>query len=477
MKLFSSHFSWSKSSLEDIAIHIIGGDWGKDPEFSEEGYESVSCIRGSEFKNWKKNFGNTAVIRKVKVSSLTSRKLLKNDILVEISGGGPDQPVGRTVLIDDRVLNNQTLPLVCTNFVRLVRLSSEVSASFINRYLEFFYSSGEVTKYQGGSNNLRNLKFKDYSKIEIPLPSLAEQKIIAEKLDTLLAQVDTTKARLEQIPQILKCFRQAVLTMAVRGDLTKNWRDKNNILVDSWANQKASDICTKVQSGSTPTDNPFEQNGKIPFLKVYNIVNQKIDFDYKPQFITGEVHRSKSKRSIAFPDDVLMNIVGPPLGKVAILTDQYPEWNLNQAITLFRVEKEKILSKFLYYVLCEGKLVRDVMHDTKGIVGQINISLTQCREAVIPRPSLSEQYEIVRRVEQLFAYADTIEKQVNNALVRVNNLTQSILAKAFRGELTAQWRAENPDLISGENSAAALLEKIKAERAASGSKKVSRKKK
>lgn len=62
-------------------------------------------------------------------------------------------------------------------------------------------------------------------------------------------------------------------------------------------------------------------------------------------------------------------------------------------------------------------------------------------------------------------------KQVNNALARVNNLTQSILAKAFRGELTAQWRAENPDLISGENSAAALLEKIKAERAASGVKK------
>ncbi|HBM9794089.1 TPA: restriction endonuclease subunit S, partial [Escherichia albertii] len=89
---------------------------------------------------------------------------------------------------------------------------------------------------------------------------------------------------------------------------------------------------------------------------------------------------------------------------------------------------------------------------------------------------LYEQAEIVRRVEQLFAYADTIEKQVNNALARVNNLTQSILAKAFRGELTAQWRAENPDLISGENSAAALLEKIKAERAASRGKKASRKK-
>ena len=104
----------------------------------------------------------------------------------------------------------------------------------------------------------------------------------------------------------------------------------------------------------------------------------------------------------------------------------------------------------------------------------LNQKVINSLEAYIP--NVEEQREIVRRVEQLFAYADTIEKQVNNALARVNNLTQSILAKAFRGELTAQWRAENLDLISGENSAAALLEKIKAERAASGSKKASRKK-
>lgn len=75
-------------------------------------------------------------------------------------------------------------------------------------------------------------------------------------------------------------------------------------------------------------------------LKVYNIVDQKIDFDYKPQFITSETHsKGSSARSVAFPNDVLMNIVGPPLGKVAILTNQFPEWNLNQAITLFRVKK------------------------------------------------------------------------------------------------------------------------------------------
>lgn len=76
----------------------------------------------------------------------------------------------------------------------------------------------------------------------------------------------------------------------------------------------------------------------------------------------------------------------------------------------------------------------------------------------------------VRSVEELFAFADKVEAQVNAAQTRVNNLTQSILAKAFRGELTADWRTANPELICGENSAEALLKRIKAERAAMGKK-------
>ena len=88
------------------------------------------------------------------------------------------------------------------------------------------------------------------------------------------------------------------------------------------------------------------------------------------------------------------------------------------------------------------------------------------KDFVLPVPHLEEQTEIVRRVEELFAFADAIEQKASAALERVNNLTQSILAKAFRGELTADWRAANPELISGDNSAEALLEKIQAEREA-----------
>ena len=79
-------------------------------------------------------------------------------------------------------------------------------------------------------------------------------------------------------------------------------------------------------------------------------------------------------------------------------------------------------------------------------------------------PPIEEQTEIVARVEQLFTYAEQIEQRVKDAQARANHLTQSILAKAFSGELTADWRAQNPELISGDNSAAALLARIKAER-------------
>ncbi|EDZ2746859.1 restriction endonuclease subunit S, partial [Salmonella enterica] len=136
---------------------------------------------------------------------------------------------------------------------------------------------------------------------------------------------------------------------------------------------------------------------------------------------------------------------------------------------------ENIFNRFLSLWL-RSSYLRDIINSEIKSGAQGKLALARIKSLPLILPPLQEQHEIVRRVEQLFAYADTIEKQVNNALTRVNSLTQSILAKAFRGELTAQWRAENPELISGENSAAALLEKIKAERAASGGKKTSRKK-
>ncbi|MBE8388328.1 restriction endonuclease subunit S, partial [Leptospira interrogans serovar Pomona] len=134
-----------------------------------------------------------------------------------------------------------------------------------------------------------------------------------------------------------------------------------------------------------------------------------------------------------------------------------------------------IFNRFLSLWL-RSSYLQDIINSEIKSGAQGKLALARIKSLPLILPPLQGHHEIVRRVEQRFAYADTIEKQVNNALTRVNSRTQAILAKAFRGELTAQWRAENPERSSRENTASDLLEKIKAERAASGGKKPSRKK-
>lgn len=315
-------------------------------------------------------------------------------------------------------------------------------------------------------------KSSDVQSYEFPLPPLAEQKIIAENLDTLLAQVDSTKARLEQIPQILKRFRQAIMASAVEGKL-------NSSDSKMWKLTKVEDLVRIVNGKSFPSTD-YQNNG-VKLLRPGNLHKSGIvvwtekNTTYLPKHWVMKRPELSLKGGVLLMNLTAQSLKDEFLGRVCILNESDEVVLLNQRISAFtsNVKYDIIPYLFIYFRSPQFRAYVDTL-DSGTLIKHLNIK--DIKSYSLKLPSVKEQHHIVRRVEQLFAYADTIEKQVNSALARVNSLTQSILAKAFRGELTAQWRAENPDLISGENSAAALLEKIKAERAASGGKKTSRKK-
>jgi type I restriction enzyme S subunit len=200
-----------------------------------------------------------------------------------------------------------------------------------------------------------------------------------------------------------------------------------------WVEDEASTICELVQSGGTPKEGFIDKPG-VPFLKVYNIVDQKIDFDYRPQFIDVEIHRSSMAKSQAFPGDVLMNIVGPPLGKVAIIPNSFPTWNVNQALTIFR-PSEALTSEWLYYFLCGGYSVKSVINETRGSAGQVNISLSQCRAFKLPLPPLAEQKRIVAKLDALNAKSARARTELARIETLVSRYKQAVLSKAFSGEL------------------------------------------
>jgi type I restriction enzyme, S subunit len=121
-------------------------------------------------------------------------------------------------------------------------------------------------------------------------------------------------------------------------------------LASGWTWCVPAEICSVVASGSTPNaDEMFEGIGDVPFIKVYNLTHRGVlNFSVRPTFIATDTHSVRLKRSIARPGDVLINIVGPPLGKVSLVPNEFPEWNINQAIVLFRPH-ERILSRYLAY--------------------------------------------------------------------------------------------------------------------------------
>lgn len=327
------------------------------------------------------------------------------------------------------------------------------SSTVVPRYLAAYLNSDAYWKGIGAASvgiALANVNAKSLAALPVPLAPLAEQKRIADKLDTVLTRVDAVNTRLARVAPLLKRFRQSVLAAATSGRLTEDWRGG----AMDWTSVPAAEICEKVQSGGTPKAG-FAEAG-VPFLKVYNIVDQRVAFDYKPQFVSQAIHESELRKSQVFPNDVLMNIVGPPLGKVAVVPADHSAWNINQAITLFR-PSTKITSQWIYILLCEGAPIRDVLARTKGSVGQVNISLSQCRAFEFQVPSVEEQTEIVRRVETLFAFADRLEARLAQAQTAATRLTPALLAKAFRGELVPQDPNDEP--------AAELLRRLQAERA------------
>lgn len=315
------------------------------------------------------------------------------------------------------------------------------------------------------STAIPGLSRGDAHQILVALPPLAEQKRIADKLDTVFTRVDAVNTRLARVAPLLKRFRQSVLAAATSGRLTEDWRLKESegridglwSLPESWKWVRAEEICEFITKGTTPPkDAMFEGAGEIPYIKVYNLTfDGTLDFTTAPTYITKRVHEGDLKRSRCLPGDVLMNIVGPPLGKVSVVPESFDEWNINQAIARFR--PVGVQPAYLSICLRTPALIAHAASRAKATAGQFNLTLEICRDLPIALPNADEQTEIVRRVETLFAFADRLEARLAQAQTAATRLTPALLAKAFRGELVPQDPNDEP--------AAELLRRLQAERA------------
>jgi type I restriction enzyme S subunit len=264
---------------------------------------------------------------------------------------------------------------------------------------------------------------------EIPLPPLNEQKRIAEKLDTLLARVDSCQTHLERVPQILKRFRQSVLAAATSGRLL----DAENSGVENFL--PLSEVIEKVKTGpfgSTLHKSDYISNG-VPLVNPTHINNGRITPSSEVT-ITEKMAKHLQEFRLTRGDVIIAR--RGIMGRCAVVGEKEEGWLCGSGSMMLH-PTEKVLPEYLQMFLSSPETVANLDADSVGST-MSNLNQKILLNLIIHVPTVEEQTEIVRRVEKLFAYAERLEARYTSASEHVERLTPSLLAKAFRGELVRQ---------------------------------------
>lgn len=387
--------------------------------------------------------------------------LNEGDIVVSSSG-----TLGKAI-----VIRKEDLPVMLnTSVIRFRALSEELmTQKFLKYFLKTDYFYKQIQAQKTGMA-IDNFGPSHLLQMQIVIPPLAEQHRIVAKLDAIMQKLERNRQRLDKIPKLLKRFRQSVLAAAVSGKLTEEWREKNNFenlfeiseqfsINDTYREQNELPKnwkwvalgnyvkCNRGRFSIRPRNDPRYFGGSIPFIQIGDLPREGGFVNTHTQTL-NELGLKVSKM---FPKNTLaIAIVGATIANTGILA--YDMCFTDSMVGMNKGDLD--LNLFIdYYLRIEKENFRQLSYAGGG---QPNIKLELLNAYPFPLPPKEEQIEIVRRIEQLFAFADKIEARYTKAKTMLDKLPQSILAKAFRGELVAQ----DPN----DESASVLLERIKVEK-------------
>lgn len=461
--------TWIDVAIGEIAEVISGGTpKANDTENFTAPGDGISWLTPADLSGYKaKEIAHGARDLTVLGYQSCSAKLMPKGSLLFSSRA----PIGYVAIAANEISTNQGFK----SFV----FTDEIDPNYAFYYLK---SIRQLADSLGTGTTFKELSGAAAKTLPFRLAPTTEQTRIAAKLDELLTQVDALKARIDGIPALLKRFRQSVLSAAVSGRLTEEWREQKDFCNAPVLNSKAKslgidelasaeellgeplpcfwskyaldqlvDAERGIPYGIVQTGSAVE-NG-IPTVRCGDVKKLYIDTsNLKP--VSSEIERDY-KRTRLKGGEVLLAIRGS-VGNAGVTPKALHGCNISREVAMIPT-LPSVLPFYLACLLQSPFGQRLLVGKVRG-VAQKGINLADVRRLPVALPPYEEQTEIVRRVEQLFAFADQLEARVKASQARIDRLTQSILAKAFRGELVPQDPNDEP--------ASVLLERIKAQRAA-----------
>lgn len=331
-------------------------------------------------------------------------------------------------------------------------------------------SAKDILTLNREGTTVQSVKYETLKEFVLPIPPPAEQRRIVAKLECVLGKIQSSRTRLESIPAILRRFRESVFAAACAGRLTEDWRADNGVSLAEWIECRLKGVLSEPLSNGRSVPDAVDAKRSFPVLRLTCLKHGRIELQERKD---GAWTALEANRYLVKRRDFYVSRGNGSLrlvGRGGLVVDEPDEVAFPDTLIRIRVNR-KILSPEFLRQIWNAKPIRDQIeqaaHTTAGIW---KISQGDIEEFTLPIPSLPEQQEIVHQVEALFKIADRMEARYAEAKKRVDNLTRSVLAKAFRGELVPKETDLAESEGRGFESAEQLLEKVRRERDASRTK-------
>jgi len=390
-------------SLNEVVLKPITGEWGTEGN-------KVQILRTTNFTNEGRVNYLKVVERNVDSNKIEKKKLKIGDIIIEKSGGSPKQPVGRVVFFEKEGV------FLCNNFTAILRPKlDEVVPKYLLYILYCNHKFGFTSAYQNKTTGIINLQLPKYLEgTKIPLPPLEQQKKIAAILDAADTYRQKTKALITKYDALTQS-----LFLDMFGDPVRNPK--------GWNYKTLDESLEFLTSGSRGWAKYYSDEGSV-FLRIQNVGYNELrldDLTFVKAPDSAENRRTKVKAG-----DLLLTITAD-LGRTAVIPDSFPDANINQHLALLRL-KETYNPLFVSsYIASHGGQSLFLKLDKGGVKAGLNFKdLKSYKVFDVPRVNQDKFEHKIKAIEAQKA-------QAQDSLAQAEGLFNSLLQKAFKGELVS----------------------------------------
>ncbi len=422
---------WAKATIGDVC-DLVNGKAFKPSDWSKSGLPIIR-IQNLNKPNVKFNHFD---------GEIEDRFLVEGGDLLFAWSGTPGTSFGAHLWDGPKAVLNQHIFNVRFDQKSLDRTFLRYA---INQTLD-----EQIAKAHGGVG-LRHVTKGKFEETEVFVPPLPEQRRIVAKIDSLTGKSRRAREHLDHIPRLVEKYKQAILAASFRGDAEL---------------ARVGDVITDIRYGTAKKCN--YDGGAVPVLRIPNVQGGRIDLrDMKSaDFDTKEL----LKLELRIGDILVIRSNGSLdlVGRSAVVDDRAAGMLFAGYLIRLRLDPTRCLPEYLHWFLQSAVARNTITNAAKSTSGVNNVNAQELQNLALPLPSIAAQKERIVSIVSAFTWIDRLTGEANSARKLIDYLEQSVLAKAFKGELVLQDPTDEP--------ASALLDRIKAERAAAPKVKRGRKK-